>query len=320
MNKIIVTGSGGYIGGQVGLDLKDHGHSVVGIDRRARPLQHRWEQSYLGEFNNPDALQLITYNQPKAIIHCAGTSLVGPSMGDPGEYYHNNVRKTIDLIEHVRLYSPRTHFIFASSAAVYGDPDPVSVKIPLVETATVSPISPYGQSKLMIEQILEDYSRAYGLKYTAFRFFNVCGADPQKRHGQEKAATHIIARILESIKNNSEFVINGKDFATPDGTCIRDYIHVADIASAIRTAITTGITGVYNIGTNQGISNLEIVHEVERITGTKWPEKYGPRRAGDPGLLTASANKLMINTGWKPKYNLTDMITHAWNWYKLNEF
>lgn len=318
MNKIIITGSGGYIGGQIGLDLKDHGYKIVGIDRRTRPLQYRWDQSILTEYNSADALHAITVSQPRAIIHCAGTSLVGPSINDPGEYYHNNVRKTIDLIEHVRLYSPRTHFIFASSAATYGDPDPAQV--PLKETAPTVPISPYGQSKLMLEQILADYALAYGLKYTAFRFFNVCGADSQKRHGQEKAATHIIARVLESIKNNTEFVINGKDFATPDGTCIRDYVHVADVASAIRTAITTGITGVYNIGTNQGISNLEIVHEVERITGTKWPEKYGNRRAGDPAILTASADKLMTNTGWKPRYNLTDMITHAWNWYKINEF
>jgi UDP-glucose 4-epimerase len=313
MNKVIITGSGGYIGGQVGLDLLDNDYKVVGIDRRKRPVQDYWEHAHIGEFNHPDALQLITHNQPQALVHCAGTSLVGPSMLDPGEYYHNNVRKTIDLIEHVRLYSPHTHIIFASSAATYGDPDPTL--IPLLETAPTVPISPYGQSKLMIEQVLADYAHAYGLKYTAFRFFNVCGADPQARHGQEQNATHIIARVLESIRDNTEFVMNGDDFSTPDGTCIRDYVHVADIASAIRTAITTGITGVYNIGINQGISNLEIVHEAERITQTKWPEKYGPRRAGDPAMLTASADKLMANTNWQPKYNLSDMISHAWTWY-----
>jgi UDP-glucose 4-epimerase len=186
---------------------------------------------------------------------------------------------------------------------------------PVQEIDPCEPISPYGQSKLMTDWMLKSYQQAYGLDYVSFRYFNACGADSQARHGQAPGATHIIARVLESIRDNTEFVMNGNDFSTPDGTCIRDYVHVADIASAIRTAITTGITGVYNIGINQGISNLEIVHEAERITQTKWPEKYGPRRAGDPAMLTASADKLIANTNWQPKYNLSDMISHAWAWY-----
>lgn len=310
---ILVTGAGGYIGGQVGLELVDHGYQVTGVDRRRRPVSQHWHKTIESGFTSEDTLKWITRNQPAAIVHCAGTSLVGPSMTDPGEYYRNNVSRSIKLLEHVRKYSPRTHVIFASSAATYGNPDPAL--IPLKEDADTQPISPYGWSKLMFEQILEDYARAYGLRYTAFRFFNVCGADPRGRHGQEKAATHIIARVLESIRDGETFTCYGQDYDTPDGTCIRDYVHVADVASAIRTAIETGITGVYNIGTNQGASNLKIVDTAQEVTRQKIQVEYGPRREGDPDRLLASADRLMADTDWQPQYQLTDMISHAWNWY-----
>ena len=311
---MLVTGAGGYIGGQVGLELKAHGYHVAGVDRRARPISQLWDNTIEDTFTSKDSLTWITRNQPQAIVHCAGTSLVGPSMSDPGDYYRNNVAGTIKFLEHVRKYSPRTHVVFASSAATYGNPDPSVV--PLREDGPTVPISPYGWSKLMIEQVLEDYARAYGLKYTAFRFFNVCGADPGGRHGQEKAATHIIARYLESVLQEKEFVINGNDFDTPDGTCVRDYIHVADIASAVRVAIEEELDGVYNIGTNRGASNLDVVHAAEQVTGTQWLPKFGARREGDPALLTASADRLMGASSWRPKYDLYEMIEHAWEWYR----
>lgn len=313
IDPILVTGAGGYIGGQAGLELMDHGYHVVGVDRRSRPVSENWTKTITDGFTSEESLKWITRNQPAAIVHCAGTSLVGPSMTDPGEYYRNNVARSIKFLEHVRQYSPNTRIVFASSAATYGNPN--ASAIPLLEHGPTVPISPYGWSKLMLEQILADYARAYGVNYTAFRFFNVCGADPQGRHGQEKAATHIIARYLESVINETEFVINGNDFDTPDGTCVRDYIHVADIASAIRVAIQEGLQGVYNIGTNKGASNLEVVATAEQVTGTKWLPKFGPRREGDPALLTASADKLMQESSWRPKYDLYKMIEHAWEWY-----
>jgi UDP-glucose-4-epimerase GalE len=237
-------------------------------------------------------------------------------MLDPGEYYHNNVRKTIDLIEHVRLYSPRTHIIFASSAATYGDPDPTL--IPLLETAPTMPISPYGQSKLMIEQVLADYAHAYGLKYTAFRFFNVCGADPQARHGQAPGATHIVARILENYLAGQDFVCNGNDYDTPDGTCIRDYVHVADIADAHILALNKllVVSDVYNLGTKTGASNLEIIGTAKSVIDDELLWNYGPRREGDPAMLTADATKFSNHANWQPKYNLKDVIQHAWAWYR----
>lgn len=309
---ILVTGAGGYIGGQVGLELKDHGYQVVGIDRRDRPVSQNWHTIQDG-FTSKEALTWITRNQPRAIVHCAGTSLVGPSMEDPGEYYRNNVGRTIKLLEHVRNYSPNTRVIFASSAATYGEPD--AALMPLKETAPTNPISPYGHSKLMVEQILADYHRAYNLGYVAYRFFNVCGADPKGRHGQESAATHIIARVCESLKDGKKFRLNGDDYATPDGTCIRDYVHVADIASAIRFAIANpNMNGVFNIGTSSGLSNREIMTASERITGKTLDWETGPRRSGDPDRLTADPSELN-NLGWSAGFDLDDMIQHAWAWY-----
>lgn len=310
---VMVTGAGGYIGGQVGLDLVDRGYRVIGIDRRKRPVSQHWHKTIEAGFTSEDTLRCITRQQPAALVHCAGTSLVGPSVDNPGEYYRNNVARTVKLLEHVRQYSPRTHVIFASSAATYGNPPPEL--IPLKEDAAGNPISPYGRSKLMVEHILEDYAQAYGIKSTAFRFFNVCGADWLARHGQEDGATHIIARVLESIRDDATFTCYGRDYDTPDGTCIRDYVHVSDIASAVRTAIETGITGAYNIGTNRGVSNLEIVETAQAVTGKKVKLEFGARREGDPNRLLADATRLMTDTNWQPQYCLEDMIAHAWKWY-----
>jgi UDP-glucose 4-epimerase len=177
-------------------------------------------------------------------------------------------------------------------------------------------MSPYGESKRMVEQILESYHRAYGLDYVAFRYFNACGADPEGRHGQEPGATHIIARVLESTRDNKEFVLNGIDYPTEDGTCVRDYVHVADIARAHVMALDPKITaGVYNLGSNNGTSNREIIDAAQRVTGHAVTVQLGQPRPGDPPMLTASAAKFgMIAGNWR-HHELDDMIRHAWNWY-----
>jgi len=168
----------------------------------------------------------------------------------------------------------------------------------------------------MVEQILESYRRAYGLDYVAFRYFNACGADSQGRHGQEPGATHIIARVLESIRDSQEFVLNGIDYPTPDGTCVRDYVHVEDIARAHVLALDRRVEpGVYNLGTSQGISNREIIDAAQQATGTAVVIRVGEKRAGDPPVLTASADRFnRYTTEWK-RYNLEDIIRHAWAWY-----
>jgi UDP-glucose 4-epimerase len=239
--------------------------------------------------------------------------LVGPSILNPGDYYHNNVVKTLNLLNIVMSAVPRARFIFSSSAAVYGEP----IMTPCHEVDPREPISPYGESKLMVEQILASYHCAYGLDYVAFRYFNACGADSQGRHGQEPGATHIIARVLERTMQSQEFTLNGINYATPDGTCVRDYVHVEDIARAHLLALNSQVpSGVYNLGTSTGVSNQEIITQAQEITGHAVIMNIGAARPGDPPVLTASADKFdAITAGSWRKHNLHDMISHAWAWY-----
>jgi len=316
MNKIIVTGAAGYIGGQVSIALRDAGHQVIGIDLESAPahLVTQFTRFHQTDFASDSALQTILEHRPDAIIHCAGTSLVGPSIDNPQEYYNNNVVKTLKLLDLVVNKLSSTRFIFSSSAAVYGVP----FMTPCHEVDPCEPISPYGESKLMIEQAMASYHRAYDLNYVAFRYFNACGADSTRRHGQAPGATHIIARVLESIKNNEEFTLNGTDYQTRDGTCIRDYIHVEDIARAHVLALDSKIpSGVYNLGSNTGVSNREIITAAEAVTSKTVNVVTGPAREGDPPVLTADPGKFTGVAGEWKKYTLTDTIQHAWNWYKV---
>ena len=311
---VVVTGAAGYIGGEVALLLRDAGHTVIGIDRRPCPqhLRDTFSQFVQADFDSDESFKKIIEAQPETIVHCAGTSLVGPSIRYPSDYYHNNVVKTLNLLNILINALPRTRLIFSSSAAVYGEP----IMNPCHEVDPKEPVSPYGESKLMIEQILESYRRAYGLDYVAFRYFNACGADSQGRHGQEPGATHIIARVLESIRDSQEFVLNGINYPTPDGTCVRDYVHVEDIARAHVLALDRRVEpGVYNLGTSQGISNREIIDTAQQATGTAVVIRVGEKRAGDPPVLTASADKFnRYTTEWR-KYDLDTIVRHAWAWY-----
>jgi UDP-glucose 4-epimerase len=239
---------------------------------------------------------------------------VGPSVTDPREYYDNNFVKTKILLDFlIDNHYKKVRFVFSSSAATYGTP----IMTPCHEIDPAEPISPYGESKLMIEWLLRSYHRAYGLDYVAFRYFNACGADSRARHGQAPGATHIIARVLENLQNKSDqFVLNGTDFETEDGTCIRDYIHVEDLATAHILAIDKSIpTDVYNLGTNQGYSNLQIIHSAIAVTKQDLIYNIGPKREGDPAVLTADSSKFMRVSSWKPQYGLEDIIQHAWTWY-----
>ena len=312
--NVIVTGAAGYIGGQIALQLKDAGHSVTGIDRRPLPGHLEGVMQFVqADFDSDESYRRLVELRPDAVVHCAGTSLVGPSIKHPSDYYNNNVAKTMNLLHIMMNAVPQTRFIFSSSAAVYGEP----IMTPCHEVDPKEPISPYGESKLMVEMILESYHRAYGLDYVAFRYFNACGADSQGRHGQEPGATHIIARVLESIRDNTEFVLNGIDYPTPDGTCVRDYVHVEDIARAHVMALDSKVTaGVYNLGSNNGTSNREIIDTAQQVTGSATVVQLGQTRPGDPPILTASAAKFDTVTGsaWR-KHDLHDMISHAWAWH-----
>jgi len=314
--KVVVTGAAGYIGGQTVLQLLDAGHTVLGIDNslEPNPLRDCKATWLVADFAGEVALDNIKQFEPDAIVHCAGTSLVGPSIANPRQYYDNNFVKTKRLLDFLvdQGLTDKIKVVFSSSASVYGDP----VMIPCREEDPPMPMSPYGESKLMVEMLLRSYHVAYGVRFVAFRYFNACGADPQGRHGAAPGGTHIISRVLESMRDRKPFTLNGSNFPTPDGSCVRDYVHVSDIADAHIKAIDhRDLQGIFNLGTSLGISNRQIMAAAELETQQRLEVVYGPERPGDPSQLTASADRFNLATGWVPQYTLNDMIKHAWAWY-----
>jgi UDP-glucose 4-epimerase len=312
---VLVTGAGGYIGGQTMLCLKDAGYTVIGVDRAGLPehLANVTDHFYQIDFVELTQTDILQRHGVTAIVHCAGSSLVGPSLLNPAVYYENNFVKTKQLLDFlVSVDLQHIRVIFSSSAAVYGEP----VLTPCSEEDPPAPISPYGESKLMVESMMASYSLAYNLDYVAFRYFNACGADPGCRHGQAPGATHIIARLLESAHAKTEFVLNGTSYPTADGSCVRDYVHVYDIAQAHVQALDRAVpSGVYNLGTASGVSNKQIIAAVQEQVQHELSISTGPDRTGDPAQLTASSDKWNRVSGWTPSYDLSDMITHAWAWH-----
>lgn len=316
MKTVVITGAGGYIGGQTSIYFSEQGWQVIGIDKN-HPPKHLSQSSYFSKFlvapfDSEEALELIKQNSPDAVVHCAGTSLVGPSKRDPRNYYENNFVGTKTLTEYLIDNKIKAHIVFSSSASVYGEP----IMPPCQEEDPPLPLSPYGESKLMTEMMLDAYANAYGIDVSMFRYFNVCGADSQGRHGQAPKATHIIARILEALRDGADITINGKDYPTFDGTCVRDYVHVEDIAQAHYLAVVQKINGIYNLGTGAGYSNLQILDTALAVTAKPdYPVAWGERRLGDPAVLIGSAEKFNALTQWKPTHDLDSIITTAWNWY-----
>ena len=322
--RIVVTGGCGYIGSHVARAFKQNGDQVLTIDRVLRLHTLKDIDGYhIGDFADDASLAAIYDYNPDVIVHCAGTSLVGPSMDNPGEYYDNNISKTIKMLNFVKGFSKKPLIMFSSSASVYGEPD----SLPIKEHAKKQPISPYGNTKAMTETILQDYWGAYALPSMCFRYFNAAGAMPDTADlGQEPNATHIVARVLEAAIAGRAFTINGEDFDTEDGTCIRDYVHVWDIAQAhvlgVEYVLPLWLNGtpnvgasVFNLGTNKGVSNKEIVDYVNVKYGLPFVN-YGPRRWGDPAELVADATEAQEKLNWVPKYSsINTIIDTAYNWY-----
>lgn len=322
---IAITGCNGYIGGQTALRFKDQGYRVLGVDRNATSpwITEQLDQVIKGDFNNAIFINSFIDKNPVALIHIAGTSLVGPSIADPAPYYVNNVGNTAKLLAAVAERGWHKTVVYSSSAAVYGEPKSNA----LTENSPVVPINPYGHSKLMAEQVLRDCARGYGFRTVALRYFNACGADSTVRHGQLKSATHVIARIMETIVNKGVFTLNGTDYATPDGTCVRDYLHVQDIAEAHYLAVKwgeavdKGTSVELNLGTGKGVSITEIINSVERITGRTVLVHKGPQRTGDPASLVAYAGLAKRTMGWTPAHSTIDNIVRtAWAWYNSVEY
>ena len=313
---VLVTGGAGYIGSHMVLALTDAGEKTVVLDNLSTGFP--WAVSpkatlVEGDIGDEDLVMgLVKQHGITAIVHFAGSIVVPESVADPLGYYLNNTVKSRALM-HAAVKSGVKNFIFSSTAAVYGNPK----SLPVFETDEPAPISPYGTSKLMTEMMLRDCHAAYGLNYVALRYFNVAGADPQGRSGQSTPrATHLIKVACQTaLGQRPGMDVFGTDYDTPDGTCIRDYIHVSDLIGAHMDALAHlrngGASGIFNCGYGKGYSVLEVIRAVERANGSPVRHTLGPRRPGDPAGIVAGADKVRRILGWQPRYNNLDLIVKS---------
>ena len=314
--NVFVTGGAGYIGSICTEELLNAGHQVTvydnlteghrsAVDARAKFILGKPEQ-------DGDVLSAVKAARPDAIMHFAASALVGESMTHPKKYFHNNVVNGLRLLD-AAVECGVKKFVFSSTCATYGPPD----KIPMTEDLPQRPINPYGESKLMFEKILRWYREIYGLEFVAFRYFNAAGAS-EKFGEHHRIETHLIPRVLQVVLGQlPQAEIFGTDYPTPDGTCIRDYIHILDLAQAHMLGLQPGKAGFYNLGNGDGYSVREVIRMCEKVTGKKIPVVEKPRRPGDPPRLVASAQKAIRELGWKPGYpKLEDIVATAWAWHK----
>ncbi|MCU0954010.1 MAG: UDP-glucose 4-epimerase GalE [Hyphomicrobium sp.] len=317
---ILVTGGAGFIGSHMVLALLDAGHQVVVLDNLSTGFRWAVPASatlVVGDAGDQDLVRTVIRKYGiKAIVHFAGSIVVPESVADPLGYYNNNTVKSRALMEAAVAAGIR-HFIFSSTAAVYGNP----VENPVSEAASPAPVSPYGWSKLMTEIMLADTARAHDLRYVALRYFNVAGADPLGRSGQSTPrATHLIKVACEAALGRRAYVeVFGSDYPTPDGTCLRDYIHVSDLISAHVAALdhlkSGGASGVFNCGYSKGFSVLQVIEAVKRVSGVDFEVRQSPRRAGDPAAIIAGSQKVRDALGWQPQYDdLDEIVRHALSW------
>jgi len=316
MANILVTGAGGYIGAVTAHVLIRRGYQVSLIDDLSRGHHHSVAGIPIYKLNllETDALvDVLVKERCDAVIHFAAYIAVGESTQNPELYFSNNIGCTLSLLAAMRQADVR-RLVFSSTAAVYGIPDVT----PIPEEARIAPVSPYGESKATVERILMWLDRCSGLRSIVLRYFNACGSDPDSRLGEEhEPETHLIPLLLRAAATGQPITVFGDDYATPDGTCIRDYIHVTDLAEAhvlaLETLLAGGPSDVFNVGTGVGHSVKEVFRAAERITGRRVPFEVGPRRSGDAPVLVANSGKLKQKLGWKPKFpELTDIIATAW--------
>jgi UDP-glucose 4-epimerase len=318
--SILVTGGAGYIGSHMTLELVDRGDKVVVLDNLStgvRSLVSETATFVEGDIRDSKLVRdILARHEVEAVIHFAGSVVVPDSVADPLSYYANNTAASRDLIESC-VASGVKQFIFSSTAAVYGETDQASVS----EDVVKDPASPYGRSKLMTEWMLEDTARATDFRYVALRYFNVAGADPKGRSGQSTPrATHLIKRACQAALGRVPYLgIFGTDYPTPDGTGIRDYIHVSDLIGAHALALehlrSGGASSLFNCGYGHGFSVREVAAAVERVTGHTLPVKELPRRAGDPPMIVSNPAKLKAKLGWNPKHDsLDEIVASAFAW------
>jgi UDP-glucose-4-epimerase GalE len=318
--NILVTGGAGYIGSHAVRLFLERGHDVWVYDNllfghRASVPVDRLTVGDLNETHRID--QLLLEKRIDAVVHFAAFCFVGESVQNPAKYWQNNVVNTFNLMECLRRHKV-SKFVFSSTAATFGTPE----KMPITEETPQKPINPYGMSKLTVEKMLADYSQAYQWGFAALRYFNASGAHADGKIGEDHTPeTHLIPLVIQAAMGQRPHIeIFGTDYPTPDGTCVRDYIHVDDLAEAHLLALEKLQPGQqmhYNLGIGRGYSVREVIAAVEAVTGKKVPVKEGPRRAGDPPVLVASSDKIQKELGWKPHYtDIKSIVESAWNWHK----
>ena len=322
--NILVTGGAGYIGSHAVLALQQAGYGVVVLDNLVyghRDLVEEVLKTELivGDTSDRSLLdQIFATRDIAAVMHFAAYAYVGESVTNPAKYYHNNVVGTLTLLEAMLAATVKT-FVFSSTCATYGLPQVV----PIAENHPQHPINPYGTSKLMVERMLADFSTAYDFKSVYFRYFNAAGADPEGRLGEDhNPETHLIPLVLQTALGKRESIaVFGTDYPTPDSTCIRDYIHVADLADAhllgLEYLLQGGDTDMFNLGNGNGFSVKQVIAAAQQVTGREIQVVERDRRPGDPPALVGSSDKARTILGWQPQYSdLNQILTHAWNWHQ----
>jgi UDP-glucose 4-epimerase len=318
---ILIVGGAGYIGSHINKELTRQGFQTVVFDNLSSGKKElvKWGEFFEGDLGNIESIREVFKKYPiEAVLHFAAFKAVGESVTDPQKYYLNNVANTLNLFK-IMLKNKVNKFIFSSSAATFGNPQ----YIPIDEKHPQSPINPYGETKLIIEHIMRDYSVAYDFNYVALRYFNACGADLESETGEwQGSSSNLIPLTLDAaIGAREEIGIFGTDYPTPDGTCIRDYIHVTDLAEAhvlaLKYLLDGGKSECFNLGNGKGFSVKEVIDMAKKVTGIDFKVTPKDRRAGDPPVLIADSKKAKEILKWEPKYfDLETIMTSAWNWHK----
>ena len=322
---VLVTGGAGYIGSHINKLLAREGYETVVFDNLIYGHREavKWGTFIEGDLKNVDEIEAVFRRYPiEAVFHFAAYAYVGESVAEPEKYYYNNIGCTLNLLKVMRKYGCNK-IIFSSSCATYGEP----AQMPITEDMPQDPINPYGFTKYAVERIFKDYERAYGLKYVVLRYFNAAGADPDGEIGEaHDPETHIIPLILDAASGKRPNVkVFGTDYPTRDGSCIRDYIHVSDLATAHLLALRHLEAGkesqFLNLGNTKGTSVLELVEAAKRVTGRDIPVVLSDRRPGDPAILVGSSERAKRVLGWEPAYGDIDTIVrHAWKWHEIREY
>jgi len=324
MKNILVVGGAGYIGSHTVKMLASRGYNPVVYDNLSKGHRQAVEGLPFEEGDLGDKTRLkevFQQYQIEAVMHFAAFIEVGESVKEPSKYYHNNVASVLNLLDAMQESGVK-YFVFSSTAATFGEP----VQPQINESHPQQPINPYGNTKLMVEKMLEDFDRAYGLKSVALRYFNASGADDSGCIGESHTPeTHLIPLVLQAAAGKRPSIkVFGSDYPTPDGTCVRDYVHVNDLARAHILALEKmekeNKSLRYNLGSGRGFSVAELIQEAKAVTGVDFKVEYEARRAGDPAVLVADPSKAQAELGWKPMYNLKQIITTAWNWEKNRRF